>query len=46
MFQFKRDFTDAYRKHRSLEESRRLNPELKSLAQWLGEHAAKIPMPQ
>jgi len=46
MFQFKRDFADVYRKHRSLEESRRLNPELKTLAQWLGEHAAKIPMPQ
>ena len=46
MFQFKRDFADAYRKHRNLEESRRLNPELQTLEQWLREHAGKIPIPQ
>lgn len=45
MFQFKRDFTDVYTKHRSIQESRRLNPELLTFKQWLGENAARIPLP-
>jgi uncharacterized protein YbjT (DUF2867 family) len=45
MFQFKRDFTHEYTKHRNLEESRRLNPELQTLEQWLVENAARIPLP-
>ncbi len=45
MFQFKRDFTDVYAKHRSVDESRRLNPELKTFKQWLEQNAAKISIP-
>jgi len=45
MFQFKRDFTKVYAKNRSLEESRRLNPGLKTFKQWLDENAARIPIP-
>jgi len=45
MFQFKRDFESVYRKARSVEESRRLNPELQTFAQWLERHAGEIPIP-
>lgn len=45
MFQFKRDCNDMYRKHRDLDESRRLNPALQSLEQWLTANASKIPVP-
>ena len=46
MFQFKRDFTEVYTGHRNLDESRRLNPELKTLRGWLSENAARIPIPE
>lgn len=46
MFQFKRDFADVYQGHRSLAESRRLNPELQTLAQWLEKNADRIPLPE
>ena len=46
MFQFKRDFTEVYTGHRSLDESRRLNPELKTLREWLAENASRIPIPE
>jgi uncharacterized protein YbjT (DUF2867 family) len=46
MFQFKRDFTEVYAGHRNLDESRRLNPELKTLRGWLSENAARIPIPE
>lgn len=46
MFQFKRDFTDIYREHRSVDESRRLNPQLKTLDAWLEENASRIPLPE
>ena len=46
MFQFKRDFNDLYRGNRSLEESRSLNPELRTLKDWLKENAAAIPVPE
>lgn len=46
MFQFKRDFPHVFAKNRNLEESRRLNPELQTLQQWLAENAAKIPLPE
>ena len=46
MFQFKRDFPEVYATHRNLEESRQLNPELKTFKQWLDENAARIPMPE
>jgi uncharacterized protein YbjT (DUF2867 family) len=46
MFQFKRDFTEVYTGHRNLDESRRLNPELKTLRDWLAENASRIPIPE
>jgi uncharacterized protein YbjT (DUF2867 family) len=46
MFQFKRDFTDVYRGHRSLEESRSLNPDLTTLRSWLEANADRIPIPE
>jgi uncharacterized protein YbjT (DUF2867 family) len=45
MFQFKRDFEEVYRGHRSVEESRRLNPELQSFKTWLAANASRIPIP-
>ena len=45
MFQFKRDFNDLYRGNRRLEESRKLNPELQSLRDWLASNAGQIPIP-
>jgi len=44
MFQFKRDFNDAYVKSRSIELARELNPELQSYEQWLATHAKAIPL--
>jgi uncharacterized protein YbjT (DUF2867 family) len=44
MFQFKRDFNDAYVKSRSIELARELNPELQSFEQWLAAHAGAIPL--
>ncbi len=44
MFQFKADFNDYYCGARSLEESRKLNPELQTFDQWLAENAKKIPL--
>lgn len=44
MLQFKRDFNEYYVGARSLEESRRLNPELQTLDQWLRENAGRIPL--
>jgi uncharacterized protein YbjT (DUF2867 family) len=46
MFQFKRDFADVYRGHRSLEESRSLNPDLTTLRSWLEANADRIPIPE
>lgn len=45
MFQFKRDFEDAFRKIRSVEQSKKLNPELLTFEDWLATHASKIPVP-
>ena len=44
MFQFKRDFNDAFRSARSVEFSRSLNPELQSFDTWLALNAASIPL--
>ncbi len=44
MFQFKRDFNDAYTGARSLELSRRLNPDLQTLDGWLAENADRVPL--
>jgi uncharacterized protein YbjT (DUF2867 family) len=43
MFQFKRDFNDVYCAARSLDVSRRLNPELQTLDQWLSKNKDRIP---
>jgi uncharacterized protein YbjT (DUF2867 family) len=44
MFQFNHDFADSFNGRRSIELSRKLNPELKSFEMWLEENAKRIPM--
>src|SRR5204862_7665479 len=44
MFQFNRDFADAFCAARSLEVSRSLNPELQSFDQWLARNKGRIPL--
>jgi uncharacterized protein YbjT (DUF2867 family) len=44
MFQFKRDFNDDYRRARSVEFTRSLNPELQTFDQWLARNASRIPV--
>ena len=44
MFQFKRDFNDYYRRARSVEFTRSLNPELQTFDQWLTRNASRIPI--
>jgi uncharacterized protein YbjT (DUF2867 family) len=44
MFQFKRDFEKEYAGHRSLEVSRKLNPELQTFDDWLKQNAKRIPL--
>jgi uncharacterized protein YbjT (DUF2867 family) len=44
MFQFKRDFNEAFVGARDLGVARRLNPELQTFDQWLAQNAAKIPL--
>lgn len=44
MFQFKRDFNDAFRGARSVEFSRSLNPELQTFDQWLAKNVSRIPL--
>lgn len=46
MFQFKRDFAEVFQGNRNVDECRQLNPELKTLKQWLGENASRIPLPE
>ncbi len=43
MFQFKADFNEYYMGARSVEETRKLNPELQSFGAWLAENASRIP---
>lgn len=45
MFQFWRDFPQVYGKNRNVEESRRLNPELRTFSEWLKDNGKKIPIP-
>lgn len=45
MFQFKRDFEEAYRAARPLERSRQLNPELLTFDEWLVKYGTRIPLP-
>ena len=44
MFQFKRDFEQAYCSARSVEFSRKLNSELQSFETWLKTNAGRIPL--
>jgi uncharacterized protein YbjT (DUF2867 family) len=44
MFQFKRDFQEAFCGARSPEVARSLNPELQTFAGWLAENAGRIPL--
>jgi uncharacterized protein YbjT (DUF2867 family) len=44
MFQFKRDFEDAYRGPRDFGEVRKLNPEAQTFEQWLTANADRIPI--
>jgi hypothetical protein len=44
MFQFKRDFNDAYVKSRSIAFARSVNPELQSYEQWIASNARSIPL--
>lgn len=45
MFQVKRDFNDDFVRPRSVEESRKLNPEMQDFRTWLQANAGKIPLP-
>ncbi len=44
MFQYYRDFEEDFRKLRSVEESKRLNPELQSFSDWLDRNKDRIPI--
>jgi len=44
MFQFKRDFNEAYCGARDIEFSRSLNPALQTFAQWLDRNKERIPL--
>jgi uncharacterized protein YbjT (DUF2867 family) len=44
MFQFNRDFADAFCAARSVEVSRSLNPELQTFDQWLAPNKGRIPL--
>ncbi|WP_306601997.1 NmrA/HSCARG family protein [Geothrix sp. 21YS21S-2] len=43
MFQYNRDFADAFCARRDLAFSRSVNPELQTFAQWLARHVKEIP---
>ena len=44
MFQFKRDFNEAFRGARDLPFSRSLNPELQTFDRWLARNASRMPL--
>ena len=44
MFQFKRDFADYFCSARDVDGSRRLNPQLKSFAEWVAANRDRIPL--
>ncbi len=44
MFQFKRDFEDYFCGARNLDETRKLNPSLKTFDAWLTENGSKLPL--
>jgi hypothetical protein len=43
MFQFKRDFNDAFCAARSLEVARGLHTRLQTFDEWVGRNASRIP---
>lgn len=45
MFQVKRDFNDDFMRPRSVEDTRKLNPETQDFRTWLQANAGKIPVP-
>jgi uncharacterized protein YbjT (DUF2867 family) len=45
MFQYKRDFEDAFRGARDVDETRKLNPQLQSFDVWLAANRERIPIP-
>ena len=46
MFQFNRDFSDAFGAARSVAFTRSLNPALQSFERWLAANASRIPLPE
>ena len=44
MFQFKHDFQDDFVGVRDVTVARRLNPDLQTLSEWLGENGGRIPI--
>lgn len=44
MFQFYRDFEKQVNETRSVEVSRKLNPELMDFDRWLAQNASRIPL--
>ncbi|UCS92471.1 NmrA/HSCARG family protein [Echinicola marina] len=44
MFQFYRDFEEVCNRHRNVDLSRELNPELKDFDSWLKQYGHKVPM--
>jgi uncharacterized protein YbjT (DUF2867 family) len=46
MFQFKRDFNEAFRRPRDPANARALNPALQTFGQWLSANKLRIPLPE
>jgi hypothetical protein len=44
MFQFKRDFNEAFRGARNPDFARSLNPAMQTLDQWLAQNRDRIPL--
>jgi uncharacterized protein YbjT (DUF2867 family) len=44
MFQFNRDFSEAFCRARDVSVARALNPEMQTFEQWLAKHAAEVPL--
>ena len=44
MFQYYRDFEKECNTVRDVDQTRELNPELKTYKDWLSQHASKIPL--
>jgi hypothetical protein len=44
MFQFNRDFSEAFCAARDVSVARALNPGMQTFEQWLGKHAGQVPL--